>query len=151
MQRIRQLLVLGALFCLMFVAAITLAQPRSTALGSTVFDWNALTEKPTKTGSTRALFQAPTALLDELECHVTTLRPGLDPHPPHQHVEEELYVIKEGTVDILIGGEHKQVGAGSVIFAAVNQPHGIRNAGTTPATYHVIKWKNQGAASTQVK
>jgi quercetin dioxygenase-like cupin family protein len=80
-------------------------------------------------------------MLAELERHVTTLNPGQDPHPPHQHPEEELYIIKEGTVEVLINGKHKQLGAGSVAFAAANQPHGIRNAGTTPATYHVIKWR----------
>jgi len=90
-------------------------------------------------------------MLDELECHVTTLNPGQDPHPPHQHPEEELYIIKEGTVEVLINGERKQVGSGSVVFAAANQLHGIRNVGQTPATYHVIKWKAPAAASAQTK
>ncbi len=127
------------------LTALGLAQPRAAALASSVFDWNAVAEKPTPSGSTRKFFQAPTALLDELECHVTTLQPGQDPHPPHQHPEEELYIIKEGTVEVLINGERKQIGPGSVIFAAANQPHGIRNAGPTPATYHVIKWSSAGA------
>ncbi len=90
-------------------------------------------------------------MLEKLACHVTTLKPGEDPHPPHQHPEEELYMIKEGTVEVLINGERRQVGAGSVIFAAANQPHGIRNAGPTPATYHVIKWKAPAAAGSSAK
>jgi quercetin dioxygenase-like cupin family protein len=36
------------------------------------------------------------------------------------------------------------VGPGSVIFQAANQLHAIRNAGDTPATYHVIKWNSPG-------
>lgn len=130
-------------------AAVSFAQSRAPALSSSVFDWKAITEKSTPTGSARRFFQAPTALLGELECHVTTLNPGQAPHPPHQHPEEELYIIKEGTVEVLINGERKQVGAGSVVFAAANQPHGICNAGTTPATYHVIKWKAPAAANAQ--
>lgn len=116
---------------------------------SSVFDWTALAAKPTPSGSVRKCFQAPTALLEELECHVTTLNPGQDPHPAHRHPEEELYVIKEGTVEIAIDGELRQVGAGSVIFAAANQPHGIRNAGPAPAVYHVIKWRTPDAPSAQ--
>jgi quercetin dioxygenase-like cupin family protein len=73
------------------------------------------------------------------------------PTPPHQHPEEELYVIKEGTVEVLINGERKQVGTGSVVFAAANQPHGIRNAGPTPATYHVIKWRTPATMIGQPK
>lgn len=127
------------------LTALGLDPLRSTAMVSSVFDWNALAEKPTKSGSTRKLFQAPTDMLAELECHVTTLLPGQDPHPPHQHPEEELYVFKEGTVEVLVNNERKLVGPGSVVFAAAGQPHGIRNAGPTPATYHVIKWTSAGA------
>lgn len=141
--------VLLMLTALCGAAAISFAQSRKPALSSSVFDWKAIAEKSTPTGSARKFFQAPTALLGELECHVTTLNPGQDHHPPHQHPEEELYIIKEGTVEVLIAGERKQVGAGSVVFAAANQPHGIRNAGATQATYHVIKWKAPAAANAQ--
>ncbi len=121
------------------------------AMTSAVFDWTAIPEKPSQSGSTRSFFQGSTAMLDKLSCHVTTLRPGQDPHPPHQHPEEELYLIKEGTVEVLINGERRQVGAGSVIYAAANQPHGIRNAGLTAATYYVIKWKAPTAGGAQLK
>ena len=98
----------------------------------------------TPIGESRKVFRAPTATLDELECHVTTLNPGELAHPPHQHPDEELLIIKEGTVEALVAGEWKRVGAGSVIFQASNQLHAIRNVGDTPATYHVIKWNSPG-------
>jgi len=130
-------------------ATTALAQSNATAMSSSAFDWNKTAERPTQAGSTRKFFQAPTGLLEELECHVTTLNPGQKPHPPHQHPEEELFIIKEGTVEVLIGDERKQVGAGSVVFAAANQPHGIRNVGATAATYHVIKWKTRATTNVQ--
>ena len=43
-----------------------------------------------------------TATLDELECHITTLNPGETPHPPHKHPDEELVIVKEGTVESLV-------------------------------------------------
>ncbi|WAC15393.1 cupin domain-containing protein [Dyadobacter pollutisoli] len=79
-----------------------------------------------------------------MECHVTTLNPGETSHPPHQHPEEEILIIKEGTVEALVNGQMKQVGAGSVIFQASNQMHSIRNVGTTPTTYHVFSWHSPG-------
>ena len=128
-------------FTLLGVAA---THARSEVLGSRVFDWNDLNVVATKIGSTRKVVQQPTATLDELEIHVTTLNPGETPHPPHKHPDEELLIVKEGTVESLVNGELKRVGPGSVIFQAANQLHSIRNVGATPATYHVIKWNSPG-------
>jgi quercetin dioxygenase-like cupin family protein len=80
--------------------------------------------------------------LDELEIHVTTLNPDMASHPPHKHPNEELVIIKEGTVEALINGEWKRVGPGSVIFNESNILHGLRNVGAGPATYHVINWQS---------
>lgn len=113
-------------------------------MGSTVFDWNSLTATPNKTGAVRRVVQRPTATLDELEIHITTLNPGETPHAPHQHPDEELLIVKEGTVESLNNGELKRLGPGSIIFQAANQPHAIKNVGTVPATYHVIKWNSPG-------
>lgn len=120
------------------------AAPPSKVMGSTVFDWAQLAVHKSPKGESRRICQAPTATLDELEMHVTTLNPGEQAHPPHQHPDEELLIIKEGTVEALVNGEWKRVGPGSVIFQAANQLHAIRNAGDIPATYHVIKWNSPG-------
>ncbi|HEX9368352.1 MAG TPA: cupin domain-containing protein, partial [Vicinamibacterales bacterium] len=96
------------------------------------------------TGEVRTVVQAPTATLDELEIHITTLNPGETPHAPHKHPDEELLIIKEGTVESLVNGELKRIGPGSIIFQAANQLHSIRNVGDVPATYHVIKWNSPG-------
>jgi XRE family transcriptional regulator, regulator of sulfur utilization len=126
------------------LAVVTLGQSEKTLMGSSIFDWNTIEAKPSKVGSTRKFFQAPTATLDELECHVTTLNPGETPHPPHKHPDEEVIIVKEGVVESLVNGQTKRVGPGSVIFQASNQLHSIRNVGQTPAVYHVIKWNSPG-------
>ncbi|HMV86184.1 MAG TPA: cupin domain-containing protein [Blastocatellia bacterium] len=111
---------------------------------STVFDWNKMESRPTKVGAVRQVVQAPTPTLDELECHITTLNPGQTPHEPHKHVDEELILVKEGTVESLVNGERRRATAGSVIFQSSNQLHAIRNIGDTPATYFVVKWNSPG-------
>jgi quercetin dioxygenase-like cupin family protein len=126
------------------LAAVAAISARGAVLSSTVFDWNAMTAQPNKTGSVRKVVQMPTATLDELEIHITTLNPGETPHAPHKHPDEELLIVKEGTVESLVNGELKRVGPGSVIFQAANQLHSIRNVGSVPATYHVIKWNSPG-------
>jgi XRE family transcriptional regulator, regulator of sulfur utilization len=117
---------------------------QTAVMGSRVFLWESLKVGKTNVGERRDLVRAPTATLDELEMHITTLQAGEQSHPPHQHVAEELLIIKEGTLDSLVNGETKRVSAGSVIFQASNQPHTIRNVGTGPATYHVIQWLSPG-------
>ena len=110
-------------------------------LGSAVFDWNSIPVKATDVGSVRSFFKMRTATLEQLEVHVTTLNPGKMPHPPHRHPNEEMIIIRQGTVEALENGVWKRVGPGSVIFNASNQLHGLRNVGSEPAVYHVINWK----------
>lgn len=131
---------------------VVLAQPTPPAkpvMGSVALDWSQLEVKPTKSGERRHLFQAPTATLDELEGHVTTLNAGETAHAPHQHPEEELIIVKEGTIEVVQGGVTNRVGAGSVIFHAANVPHGMRNVGGGVASYHVFKWSSPGTKKPQ--
>lgn len=137
-------LLIAALTGCSVLSVIALAQSQKPLMGSSVFDWKTIEVKPTKVGERRDFFQSPTATLDELECHVTTVNPGEEPHAPHQHPDEELIIVKEGTLEFLVNGEKRTAGPGSVVFQASNQLHGIRNVGKTPATYHVIRWKSPG-------
>jgi quercetin dioxygenase-like cupin family protein len=123
-------------------AAMMQAQPQ--VMGSRIFDWDSLKVEKTKVGERRDVVRLPTATLDELEMHITTLNAGLESHPPHQHAAEELIIIKEGTLESFVNGEYRKVGPGSIVFQASNQPHSIRNVGTGPATYHVIQWQSPG-------
>lgn len=119
--------------------AFAIPEP-TPVMGSTVFDWNAIPAKPSGSGSVRSFCRKRTATLDELEIHATTLNPGQIPHPPHRHPNEELVVLEQGNLETLTNGQWTRVGAGSVIFNASNQLHGLRNPGPEAAIYHVINW-----------
>jgi quercetin dioxygenase-like cupin family protein len=131
--------------CLALIAGLALAAraqtapPPSANLGAAVFEWSQLDAKPTKSGERRNVFDAPTATCNHLECHITTLNPGEVAHPMHRHSDEEIVVVKEGTLEVTIAGKVQRAGPGSVIFYASNVEHGMRNAGTTRATYHVFR------------
>ena len=116
------------------------AQTDKAILGPAVFD--AATFKPVSnpTGSVVQVVKQPTATLNELEMHVTTLNPGVTSHPPHRHPNEELVLIREGNVETLSGGSWKRIGPGSIIFNASNSLHALRNVGATPAVYDVVNW-----------
>jgi XRE family transcriptional regulator, regulator of sulfur utilization len=122
------------------LAIVTQSAERPIA-PSTTFEWAKLDAKSTEIGARRDVMRSATPTLDELEIHITTLNPGAVSHPPHRHLEEELLIVKEGTVETLQNGKSTRLGPGSIIFHASNDLHNIRNAGTTPATYHVIQWR----------
>lgn len=123
-------------------AAGAYAEGKAAILGPAVWDWNRLAPEKTEVGAIRNLVRQPTATLDELEMHVTTLNPGLSSHAPHTHPNEELVIVREGNVEVLSGGSWKRIGPGSVVFNAANAPHALRNVGSVPATYHVVNWKS---------
>ena len=111
---------------------------------SAVFQWDDLSPTPTSVGAVRRVVRAPTATLDELESHITTLNANRSPHAPHQHPNEELLVLKEGTVDAYVNGEWVPVRTGGIMFFAPNVPHTVRNVSDRPATYYVFNWSPAG-------
>jgi uncharacterized cupin superfamily protein len=108
-------------------------------LPSTLFDFAQIKATPTPVGEIRAYFDAATQTLARLETHLTTLNPGGISHAAHRHADEELIVVKEGTVEATINGVPHAGGAGSVFFFASMDLHGLRNAGAVRASYHVIR------------
>lgn len=131
----------AAIAGLVTLAGWTLAAPAGRAmLHSCVFQWADLKPHPTKVGVSRPVVDAPTPGLADLEIHITTLNPGQSPHPPHHHVAEELMILREGTLEAMQQGRTNIVQAGGIIFEASNEEHGLRNIGTNPATYYVIKF-----------
>lgn len=131
-----------ALLPLMLMALTTVhgGQPAPARMESRVIDWTMLKPTPTQKGQRRDVFDAPTATLDKLHGHITTLNPGENTGPLHRHPQEELVIIKEGTIEVNIDGRKQVVGPGSIVFFAVNENENMTNVGKTPATYLVLQW-----------
>ena len=133
-----------AAVCLLSVAATVGAmghgQSQRKVLGESVYDWNSILVQKTPVGETRHFFRGPTATLDQLEVHATTLNPGSASHPPETRTHEEVIVIDRGEVEAYANGAWTRLGPGSVILNAPNALQATRNAGKEPATYHVISW-----------
>ena len=75
---------------------------------------------------------------EALEIHETTLPAGTAPHPPHHHVHSEMWLIRQGLVELTVNGASYRLGPGSVGFVHSNDEHGIKNVGDTAATYFVV-------------
>jgi len=133
------------------LASVSLAQDAKQALDSTAWKWEDIKAKDTDVGQYRYVVRQPTRSLDELEMHITTLKPRTSSHAPHTHPNEEMVIVKEGTLQAHVNGKEIVVGPGSVLFFASMQPHAVQNIGDTPATYHVINWKTAATPATNKK
>lgn len=132
-------------------AAAATTQADTTLMKSAMFAWETLTPTSTNVGARRNVVKAPSATLDEFESHITTLNVGQQSHAPHQHPNEEVIILKEGTCEAFINGAWTPMSTGSMVFFASNQLHALRNAGQTPATYYVINWASPGTLKKTAK
>jgi quercetin dioxygenase-like cupin family protein len=120
-------------------ASATYSPPaNSTPLTSTFVDWDSLKFKSTPVGLYCAVFDQPTSTLEKIELHVTTLFPGKSPHSPHHHPWEEIFLIKEGQLEVSINGRKQTAGPGAMAFIASHDVHNVTNTGDKPATYYVM-------------
>ena len=95
-------------------------------------------------GETHVYFDGPTGQLQSLYAGSVLLHPGQQPHPPHQHPEEEIVAIAEGSGQIFLKGKWSPAPTGTMMYCGANETHGIRNTGSGPLLFYFSKWK--GAA-----
>ncbi len=135
------------LFIIPIVVTLISRTDRSTSeelLASHVYNWNALEVERTNSGERRQILDGPTDEFARLEIHATTLNPGQAPHSSHVHAdEEELIIVKEGTIKQTFAEKSRILPAGSAVLALSGVEHGISNAGITPTTYYIVKWKTR--------
>jgi mannose-6-phosphate isomerase-like protein (cupin superfamily) len=74
---------------------------------------------------------------------MTKLQPGTSPHPPHKHENEEIFFLREGTVELTVNGKTCRIGPGSVAYIASNEMHGAKNVGKVPAQYFILELDGQ--------
>ena len=86
----------------------------------------------------RAVMKGKLATGEAIEVHETTLGIGNMPHPPHRHEHSEMWLIREGLVELYVEGKTTQMGPGSVGFVKSNEEHGIKNVGKAAAVYFVV-------------
>lgn len=91
-------------------------------------------------GDTTVFLDGHTDQLKSMVAGTLLLNPGMEPHPPHQHPEEEIMLVTEGQGEILVGGKTYQVGPGALMYSESNKLHGVKNTSSSPLRFYYFKW-----------
>jgi quercetin dioxygenase-like cupin family protein len=86
----------------------------------------------------RRMFTAKTHTGFKMESHQSDIAPGEVNHPPHQHLREEMMLVRLGTMELTISGKPYRLGPGDVGVIGSNEIHNAKNVGTTRAEYFIV-------------
>jgi quercetin dioxygenase-like cupin family protein len=90
-------------------------------------------------GGHREVFDSPTVTFLRLESHISTLGPGKSTTPRNRDPGDELFIVKSGLLEATLNGVACRLGAGSFYYVAPNDERTMKNIGTEPCSYQVIK------------
>lgn len=109
--------------------------------GSFVVQWKDVSFQTHDKGGIRKFFDKPTSMARRFEMHVTTLKEGLESHPPHTHKAAEILLPIDNIAEEHIAGKWIKAGIGDIIFLESDVPHAIRNTGKGTVTYYAFQFE----------
>ena len=119
-------------------AALVPARGQASALATKAYIWEQLPVKENKQNRQRAIFDGRTATSFPIEMHETELEPGFAPHGSHKHTNDEIFIVREGTIEADINGQKTTLTPGSVVWINGGEEHGFRNSGSTRSRHYII-------------
>jgi quercetin dioxygenase-like cupin family protein len=106
-------------------------------LSSCIVDCDSIPAPPK--GGHKTVLDSPTVTFLRLESHISMLSPGASTSPRNRDPGDELFIVKTGVVEATLNGVACRLGAGSFYYVAPNDERTMRNLGTEPCSYQVIK------------
>lgn len=109
--------------------------------GSFMINWKDVPFQTLDKGGIRKFFDKPTSMTKRFEMHVTTLKEGLESHPPHTHKAAEILLPIDNIAEEHIAGTWIKAGMGDIIFLESMVPHAIRNITKGTVTYFAFQFE----------
>ena len=108
--------------------------------GSFTVNWTNVPFQAHDKGGIRKFFDKSTSMSKRFEMHVTTLKEGLESHPPHTHKAAEILLPIDNIAEEQIAGNWIKADIGDIIYLESNVPHAIRNIGKGNVTYYAFQF-----------
>ncbi|RYF71073.1 MAG: cupin domain-containing protein [Cytophagaceae bacterium] len=109
--------------------------------GSFWIDWKEVPFQPHDKGGIRRMFDRATAMTKRFEMHVTTLKSGLNSHPPHTHRAAEMLIMVNNSAESSVNGKLIPNATGDLTYLESNVPHNITNNTQQPCTYFAFQFE----------
>ena len=106
-------------------------------LPSATFEFGNLPVEERAHAEIRSIMKGKLVTGESVEVHESTLPNGFS-HAPHHHAHSEIWLIREGTLQLTINATPPVLGPGGLGFVRSNEKDGIRNVETTTANYYVV-------------
>jgi mannose-6-phosphate isomerase-like protein (cupin superfamily) len=74
----------------------------------------------------------------QIEMHETTQQAGAPHEAIGTHLHSEIWLVREGTVNLMTNGVVRVMKPGDVGICAAGDEHYVENGGSTPCTYFVV-------------
>jgi mannose-6-phosphate isomerase-like protein (cupin superfamily) len=107
-------------------------------LGTHAYIFAELPETTNGKNKQRRLFTGKTHTGFKLESHESDIAPGEVNHPPHEHLREEMMLVRLGTMELTISGKPMRLGPGDVGYIGSGERHNAKNVGTDRAQYFIV-------------
>jgi mannose-6-phosphate isomerase-like protein (cupin superfamily) len=108
------------------------------ALESTIYDFKGLSVQKSEGHDYIPVFEGNTYSGMHITLHETGLGPGAVAHSVYRHSGDEMFLVREGTLEVEIGGKRSELGPGSVAYVASNAEYAIRNTSHEWTRYFVL-------------
>ena len=105
---------------------------------TTSYKYNELAVTTNGQNKQRPMFRMKTHTGFKMESHQSDIAPGEVNHPPHQHLREEMMLVRLGTMELTIAGKAYRLGPGDVGVIGSNEMHNAKNVGTTRGEYFIV-------------
>lgn len=92
-------------------------------------------------GDLAIYFEGATDQIGSMTAGSLKLKAGMEPHPPHEHPEEEFLLVTEGEGEITVDGKTTKVAPGTMMYCAANKSHHIKAGAKGPLLFYFFKWK----------
>jgi quercetin dioxygenase-like cupin family protein len=129
-------------YVFMFRSKKPMNMERSNKAGGILLvDADTITYSEKNEKGTKKYFDRPTAMCENYEMHITTLKKKGPSHAPHQHIDTEIILVIEGEIEMMIDGKSYKGSAGDMFIAESGKMHGVSNASDKLCSYFAFKWR----------
>jgi quercetin dioxygenase-like cupin family protein len=119
-------------------------------LPSAIYEYKDLKVEKSKGREYIPVFEGTTSNGQHMTMHESGVAPGGVVHEMYSHPGDEMFLVREGTLEVEMEGKRSQVGPGGVAYVASNTIYEIRNTSKEWTRYFVflfgpshppIQWK----------